>query len=280
MQELDWADLRYVLALSRSYALSAAAQRLGVNETTVARRLRRLEAVLEAQLFERTEGRLTATEAGRQAVFAAERMELEAQALTEAVSGVDTAVAGTVRVTMVPVLAHKVVAPALPELLSRFPDLRVELVADARDFSLTKREADIALRLARPSRETRSIARKVGSLDYAVFAGVSAAEPLSWIHYDDGFADLPQHKWMRGQDGDVAPVSVNDAEGLIACVKAGLGKALLPLSVGSAEPGLQRMGNEIPVLSRELWLITHPDLRGLARIKAVGDWLAGLASTL
>ena len=152
MLELNWNDLRFVLALARSQSLAGAARRLGVNETTVARRVAQAEQRLSARLFERNLGRLHPTEAGTAVVAGAERVELEVQALESATSGADRLAAGSVRVTSVPIIVNRILVPALPRLLRDHPQLRVELIAEPRDLSLTKREADIALRLARPRR--------------------------------------------------------------------------------------------------------------------------------
>jgi len=279
MLELNWNDLRFVLALARSQSLAGAARRLGVNETTVARRVAQAEQRLGARLFERNLGRLHPTEAGAAVVAGAERVELEVQALESATSGADRLAAGSVRVTSVPIIVNRILVPALPRLLSDHPQLRVELIAEPRDLSLTKREADIALRLARPRKEVRAIARRIGQLDYAVYGpSRRRTEPLPWVTYDDSMADLPQGRWMaeraiRERDAQ-AQVMVNDAEAMLQGVKAGLGKSLLPIAIGDQEPGLERHGDGSVLLSRELWLMVHPELRELVRIRVVMDWLA------
>jgi DNA-binding transcriptional LysR family regulator len=174
---------------------------------------------------------------------------------------------------------NRILVPALPRLLRDHPQLRVELIAEPRDLSLTKREADIALRLARPRQEVRAVARRVGQLDYAVYGpSWRRSQLLPWVTYDDSMADLPQGRWMaeraiRERDAQ-AQVMVNDAEAMLQSVKAGLGKSLLPIPIGDQEPGLERHGDGSVLLSRELWLMVHPELRELVRIRVVMDWLA------
>ena len=130
-------------------------------------------------------------------VAGAERVEREVQAVEAAVSGADKLAAGLVRVTSVPLLVNRVLVPALPPLLAGHRQLRVELIAEPRDLSLTRREADIALRLARPRRELRAIARRIGRLDYAVYGPPARLpESLPWITYEDAMADLPQWRWI------------------------------------------------------------------------------------
>ena len=275
MPELDWNDLRFVLALARGTTLAAAARRLGVNESTVGRRIARAEQRLGARLFDRMRGAFHLSAAGAVAVAGAERVEQELQALTAALAGTDRAAAGTVRLTSVPLLVNRILVPALPALLNAHPGLRVELIAEPRNLSLTKREADIALRLARPERELRTIARRVGQLDYALYGSADrSAAALPWLTYEDAMADLPQSRWIAEQAGDAALLAVNDAEALMAGVKAGLGKALLPIAVAEQEAGLARLDSGPPALSRELWLMVHPDLRDLTRVRTVMDWVA------
>lgn len=282
MRDLDWSDLRYVLAAARCGSLAAAGRRLGVNESTVARRLARAEEHLGARLFERSVGALHVTEAGRSVIAGAERVELEVQGLQGAVAGADRVAAGVVRLTSVPLVVNRILVPALPPLLRAHRQLRVELVAEPRDLSLTRREADIALRLARPSREARAVARRIGRLDYAVYEPVRRRPgPLPWITYEDGMADLPQWRWIAGRIEDgTPPVLVNDAEAILQAVKAGIGKSLLPVAVADREPGLRRCGGEPPPVSRELWLMVHPELRDLTRIRVVADWLVRVVGRL
>jgi DNA-binding transcriptional LysR family regulator len=198
-------------------------------------------------------------------------------------------VAGTVRLTAVPILVNRLLVPALPRLYAAHPLLRLELIAEPRNLSLTRREADIALRLARPQRGGTAVARRIGRLDYAVF-GPSPAEGLRpagaprrgdpdrlpWITYEEGMDELPQAKWIaaaaRAAPGP-PPLLVNDAETILAAVRSGLGKSLLPCAVAEREPGLRRLGDAAPALSRELWLLVHADLRRLARVSAVIAWI-------
>lgn len=275
MQALDWNDLRFVLAVSRARSLAAAARMLGVNETTVGRRINRVEQNLGAQLFERSNGLLSPTASGELVIAGSERVELETQAIEQQVTGTDQLVAGSVRLTSVPNILHHIIAPALPDLLSKHPELKIELISEPRDLSLTKREADIALRLARPTGETRAITRKLGQLDYAVYcARAKQNDDLPWIQFEETMRDIPQAKWIASQLDTDEPsgAAVNDSETLLACLKAGLGKSLLPIIIGDHQANLTRLDDHVPV-SREMWIMIHPELRKLGRIRAVVDWL-------
>ncbi|GGE99638.1 LysR family transcriptional regulator [Aliidongia dinghuensis] len=281
MQAIQWDDLRFILALGRARSLGGAGRLLGVDPTTVGRRLRAAEQVLAARLFERAaDGTLQPTEAGERALAHAESVEASVGGFIAAVAGTAMAAAGTVRLTAVPLLVSHVLAPASPGLAARHPGLRLELVAEPRDLSLTRREADVALRLARPDAGTgdRILARRVGHLAYGVYAAASIADAaaLPWVTYEEGMARLPQARWVadaaRARDA-VAPVAFNDAAALMQAVEAGLGRALLPCLVADRQPGLRRLDEKRTLPARELWLLVHPELRHLPRVAAVCDWI-------
>ena len=172
MQTMNWNDLRYILAVSRGRTLAAAARLLGVDDTTVARRLVAVQEMIGVRLYQRlADGTLALTTSGERAALHAERMEREISALGDALSGADDMVSGTVRVTSVPIIINRMLVPAAPTLLKRHRELHLEFVADARDLSLTRREADLALRLARPKTGgTKVTARRIGTMRYDVYA--------------------------------------------------------------------------------------------------------------
>ncbi|MEM9198789.1 MAG: LysR family transcriptional regulator, partial [Pseudomonadota bacterium] len=210
MQE-DWDDLRLVLALARGGGVSAAATALGLDPTTVTRRLARAERRAGAALIARTAQGLRPTEAGRALMQAAERAEAAIQgaqaALGQARGGrtderAGRGASGHVRLTAVPILANRVIVPALPAHLAAHPQLRVELVAEPRNLAVMERETDIALRLARPERELAAKARRIGRLGYAVYAA-AGCDPaaLPWIGYGGAMAALPQARWIEDRAG-------------------------------------------------------------------------------
>ena len=286
---LNWNDLRYVLAISRGRTLAAAARLLGVDDTTVARRLAAAQEMIGRRLYQRlTDGTLQLTTSGQRAALHAERMEREVSALDVALAGADDVVSGTVRVTAVPIIVNHILVPAAQILLKRHSKLQLEFVADARDLSLTRREADLALRLARPrTGGTKVTARRVGTVRYDVYASASCsvrdAKMLPWITYDEAMAHLPQARWIAATAArshqNIAALHVNDAEALLEAVIAGLGRSLLPCVVADGDSRLRRIGAKqgSPVLSRELWLLTHSELRRLGRIEAVVKWIEQVA---
>jgi DNA-binding transcriptional LysR family regulator len=283
MPALDWDDLRIVLALSRGGSLAAAARLVHVDETTVARRLAAAEAAVGAQLFERIGGRaLRPTAIGEAAVAAAERVEQSVGALHDRATRAHSVAAGTVRLTAVPLLVNHLLVPALPDLAARCPGVTLELLAEPRDLSLSRREADLALRMARPAAGAGAgiLARRMGLLRYAAYAPAgldeAALRTLPWIGYEPGMAELPPARWLADRlGGHASPVALNDAEALLRAVASGLGRTVLPCAVADRLPGIARCDPPglPPPPARELWLLAHPDQRGLARTAAVQGWL-------
>jgi len=289
MQQANWNDLRYLLAVARGETLAGAARLIGVDDTTVARRLQALQRRLGIPLYQRSaDGTLALTRAGERAVLRAERIEREIGALGAELTGTDGAAAGAVRVTAVPIVANRILIPASAALLTRHPGLQLDIIGEARDLSLTRREADLALRLARPrTGGTRVLARRVGALHYAAYAPAVCPpreiEKLPWITYDEAMAHLPQARWIAARAADrgetIAALRVADADSVLEAVIAGLGRSLLPSAIAAGETRLRRIGSGRggPALSRELWLLVHRELKSLARIEAVIDWIEAIA---
>lgn len=282
---VNWDDLRIALAAARGGSLSEAARRLGVNQTTVSRRLAGLEAALGAALFHRMERRLVPTRAGERLLAQAELAESAAAAALEAVSGLDAKPEGLVRVSAVATVATRLLIPAAGRLTARYPNLRLEIAGGESRANLSRREADMALRFDRPGAGGATLCRKIATLGYYVYAPAAAADPdaLPWVTYDEASANLPQAQWIarrigRGEGGETAaPVLANDAEGVLQAVAAGLGRSPLPRFVGDAEPRLVRLA-DAPVLTRELWHLSHPDVRRTKRGEAVTEWLEAVVA--
>ena len=283
MQGENWDDFRIVLCIARADSFAGAARRLAVNESTVARRLQQIETRLGTRLFERKAGKLVPTDAGRDLADYAEAVEAQVHTAQRKVSGLDERAAGIVRITAVPLLANRILAPALDTLLSKHEDLQIDLIADPRDYSLSKREADIALRLARPQTDTTAIAKRVATLEYGLYAHKDMPhETLNFIGYEDSMRDLPQSRWIASEIArSKAPspcVRVNDGETLLNCLNAGLGKSLLPTVIGDGQPNLIRVPCPAEPLSRDLWLMVHPELRSLIRVKVTIAWIVAAIS--
>jgi len=287
-QRLKWDDLRFILAIGRGRTFASAARLLGVNDMTVARRLNAMQATIAARLCERrSDGTLQLTSSGERAALIAEKIEREINALGDAPSSAGDMISGTVRVTSVPIIVNHILVPSAHLLLKRHPRLRLETVGDAKNLSLTRREADLALRLARPKTGgTKVMARRVGTLRYAAYAAASCcpreATTLPWITYDETMAHLPQARWITAavRNGEsIAAIRVADAENLIEAVAAGIGRSLLPCLIADADARLRRLNarRHATLPARELWLLRHSDLKRLARIEAVIEWIEQIA---
>jgi DNA-binding transcriptional LysR family regulator len=179
-------------------------------------------------------------------------------------------------------VVNRLLLPAVRSLYASHPRLRLEMIAEPRNLSVMRRDADVALRLARPDREQRVLARRIGQLDYAVY-GPSRRAPkhLPWITYEEGLAALPHVVWLDRaikRDGGTPSLTVNDSEVALHAVREGIGRSLLPCLIGDRELGLKRLGDATSELSRELWLLVHPELKALARVKAVVVWMESIAA--
>jgi DNA-binding transcriptional LysR family regulator len=285
---MNWDDLRYFLAVLRRGSHKAGARLLGVNPTTVSRRLAALEAALGVKLFERTPDRLLPTPAARALLPRAERIEGEVTASQRELEGASGRMDGPLRITAGDGLINHLVLPALGQLLRAHPGLVVDLRAETRVLDLARREADLAVRLVRP-REPALIARSIGQMRFAIFGSEAyldrrgtprSMEGLAahdWVGFDDSLDRLPQVSWLRRRVP--APRYVVRANTTTAQVRAcaeGHGLALLPAFTAPSDPRLRRLfpRQEGPV--RELWGVNHADLRGNPKVSAFLGWLTGL----
>jgi DNA-binding transcriptional LysR family regulator len=291
MQLRNWNDLRYLLAIRRGSTITAAARLLSVDDTTVSRRLAALELASGSTLFSRQpDGRLRLTASGEAIAQCAEIMERQVDLANESLGAGHGQYAGSVKLTSVPIIANRLLVPAIGKLLDRHPALQVELIPESRDLSLSRREADLAIRLARPSTGGANVkARRIGTLQYSAYAARShsakAAARLPWVTYDDSLAHLPQAKWIAkaasGNIDDIYRLRVHDAETAMESVLAGLGRTLLPTVIAEREPRLRRLATEArsPLPLREIWLLGHADQTDLGRIVAVVSWLETVLMT-
>jgi DNA-binding transcriptional LysR family regulator len=278
---LDWGNLRFFLELARNGSLSLAARRLGVDRSTVARRVAALEEELCVSLFERGPQGWDRTPAGQELAELAGRVEQDVLALARHVDARDRAVEGTVRLTTASHLAAHLFVPGLRPLRERHPGLVLEIAADQRTFDLTRREADLAVRMGRP-RDAGLVMRKLSDVAYGLYAsrtylgGRRAAVDLAgdvFLTFDESLASTPQERWLArvAPERKVAFRS-NATAALMAAARLGLGVAVLPRFLAGRDAGLVRLEGPEPV-GHELWLLVHGDLRRAPRVKAVIDWI-------
>ena len=280
---LEWGHLRFFLELVRGGSLSRAASRLGVDRNTVGRRVAALEAELGLSLFERGPQGWSRTPAGDELAALASRVEEDVLALARHADARDRAVAGMVRLTTASHLAAHLVVPAIPALLARHPGLILEVAADQRIFDLTRREADLALRMGRPRDASPGlVARKLSDVAYGLYAarGSGAARRGAvdlasdgFVGLDDSLAGAPQERWLqRVAPGRQVVFRSNSTASLVAAARTGLGVAVLPRFVADQDAGLVRLEGPEPA-NHELWLLVHADLRRSPRVQAVIEWV-------
>lgn len=282
----DWNELRFVLAIQRTGSLTAAAVTLGVDHSTVFRRLKALEERLGVRLFERLAGgAYQVTEAGARTAAGAERMEDEALALDRDISGRDRRLSGRLRVTSSETLAYSRLTTLLASFRQAHPGIVVELAIDNRVLSLSRREADIALRPIRP-KEGDLWGRKLAGVAWALYAAPAYLDanggPLSnpdqvgrhaLIGWGETTSGIGAADWLqRAAPGEAFAYRTDSLLNQLVAAKAGVGLALLPCYLGDGEPNITRALREpIDELEGELWIVTHADLKGTARVRAFFD---------
>ena len=278
---MAWDDLRFVLAVGRHGTLAAAGRGLGVNHSTVFRRIGTIEQRLGARLFERHRDGCTPTPAGEEMIALAERLEGEVDDLERRLAGRDTRPSGTVRITTTDTLLVGALAPVLAGFRAAHPEIELEVVADNQFLSLSKRDADVAIRPTAAPPETL-VGRRVCGIATAVYGSAAylrEAPPPDdlalhrWVGADDSLTSLASTRWLRATLNNRQPaVRANTVLGLVAAAKAGMGLAALPCFLGDAAPELQRIGPPVETLGTELWLLTHRDLRNVARVRPFLDF--------
>jgi DNA-binding transcriptional LysR family regulator len=274
-------DLALVLALVRGGTLADAAQRLHVDTSTVFRAVQRLEKRLAQRLFERTRRGYLAGETALALAAHAERIEAEIEAARGALQrGMDEA-SGLVRVSTTDTFLQDLVLPALSPLLEAHPMLRVDVTATNELVSLTRRDADIALRVTRRP-PGHVVGRRLGIVRVAVYGAPRLVSrdtrPLDawrWIAPDEGLPEHPTVRWRRRTYPKLAPALLLNTIGAVAdAIELGLGIGALPILLAQRHTGLKELSEPLPDCESELWLLTHPESRHLRRIAAVAEHFA------
>jgi DNA-binding transcriptional LysR family regulator len=282
---LDWEDLRHFAAFVQGRSLSAAAKRLGVDHVTIARRLAALEAALELKLVDRRARIPVLTAEGERIAALVAPLEDAAAAVSRAARGLAPALGGEVSVSAPPTIVNALIAPRLPRLRARHPELRLHLLGEKRIASLARREADVALRLVRPT-EAGAVARKVGAFEFVLCGARSylagrRRRDLELIAFDDDSDALPQQRWLFAHAaGRPIVLRTNDLESQVAAVRAAVGVAVLPSFLVRRYPELAAVAVRARPVTREVWLAVHDDLRGSPSVRAVMDFLVDATAEL
>lgn len=276
---LSPADLSTLLALARRGTLAAAGELLGVDASTVFRGVQRVEKGLQQRLFERTRGGYRPSELGAHLVRHAERIEAELEAARGVAHVPGQAVSGTVRISTTDTLLHGLLMPALKELARAHPLLAFEINASHELASLTKRDADIALRAtSRPPDHV--VGKHLGTIRVAVFGPRTRGKKpelatAPWIAPDEA---LPQHQgvlWRKRHYPVIVPrYQVGSIMSVAEGIGAGLGIGVLPLFLAKERSDVVQLTEPLADAETQLWLLTHPESRHLRRIATVAHHLA------
>lgn len=271
-------DLRLVLAIGETGTLLGGARRLGIDHSTAFRRLNALEKSLGVRLFERARDGYAPTPAGEAMIAVAARVDEEIVDLERKLAGADLRPSGVVRVTTTDT-GIDLLTPLLVAFRAAHPQIALELVVANRFFTLSRRDADVAIR---PSVDVPDdvIAHRIAVVATALYAapaylaahaGRTLAEH-AWIGPDDSLSHLGSARWLHTH---IAPERVacraNSLVALQSAARAGLGVAPLPCYLGDSDPGLVRLEGPVAAMAATLWVLVHPDLRRTARIRAFVD---------
>jgi|SRR5690348_8118579 DNA-binding transcriptional LysR family regulator len=280
---IDWEDVRHFLAAAQSGTLSGAARSLKVDHATVSRRLTALEAALDVRLMDRLPRSCRLTTIGKQVFERALEMQAAADGISRLAKAAHAPLVGRLTLSAPPVLVTHLLAEHLTRFRLEYPDIRLSLSAQGQQVSLSRREADVAVRLVRPD-EAGSVTRKVGTMAFGLYAHRSYAHlatPERWqfIAFDQSFAHMPQQRWLLGIAGDrpIACELNHISEHLIA-VRTGVGVAGLPCFLGERDRDLVRINDAAPSFARGIWLVVHRDLRKNPAVRAVMDFVSNVIS--
>jgi DNA-binding transcriptional LysR family regulator len=281
----NWDDVRIFLAVARHGGLTSAATSLGINHSTVARRLSGLEKGLRTKLVTRTPAGAVLTSAGQQFLAHAERIEREARTAEQHVYSADGTVSGKVRLATREAFGAWLVCPRINLLKRRHPDLKLDLISEARNISLLKRDADITVSLHYPS-QSRVIVQKLTDYRLGLFASRDYLREYGPIHtvedlkdrdviwYVDELVDMPEQRYMQ-------PIIANSRQSFCstnilaqhAAMRSGMGVGIIPVYHASQDPALVRvLPNDVEEM-RTYWLSVHPETQNFPNVRAVIDFL-------
>lgn len=281
-QRVRWDDLEIVLAIAEAGSLSGASRTLRISHATVFRRLSEMERRLGVTLFERSRNGYTPTMAGDDLTASARRVQHEINSAERRIIGQDLTLTGSLRITTTDTLFAGLLSPLLASFRQTYPAITLEVVISNQLHSLTRREADIAIRPTRTPPETL-IGRKAGDIILAMYGQKAywrnTPLPLdpasmateSWIGPDVHLGDTALEQWMVGKN---AAYRLDSMLGMQLAVRHGAGIAVLPCYLGDADEALLRLSEPVDVLTTQLWLLTHPDLRHVARVRAFMEAMA------
>ena len=275
---MEWGDLRIFIAIAREGTLGAAARAVGQTQPTMGRRLKALEDAVGQTLFQRTSDGFVLTDEGQAVLAHAERMEEEAIAIGRELAGAETALTGLLRVSCSDWFGVTMLTPVLAEFASLHPKVVVELLTDARLYSLPRREADLVFRI-KAFDEPEVVSRRLMHISYGVYIQSGQTHPVAGdgagfdlVLMDTAFGGMPDVAWILHKLPNASVISrSNNREVQARLCAAGVGLAVLPRPLGDATAGLElvSLGEQPP--GRDTWLGYHRDMRRMPRLRALVD---------
>jgi DNA-binding transcriptional LysR family regulator len=276
----QWDDVRFFLAVSRHGSLSGAARVLRVNHATVGRRIAAFEEQLGSKLFDRTPDGFALTVAGQAILDQCEGMEKAAASVDRLVAGHDARLSGLVRVATTEGLARALIVPALATLAREHAQLQIEVLANPARLDITRRQADIAVRLGRPA-DPDVICRRLGDCGFALYGTRSYLTVHGTPHRADGLAGqvavsyLGAPTWFSAALGGARVALFSNSPFVqLEAASRGIGIGLFPCFLGDSDPELERLSQAEPPEPRAVWMIIHRDLRRVAKIRLVASAIA------
>jgi len=279
--QLEWSDLTVILAVCRSGSLSGAARSLGQNHSTIFRKINAIEDKTGVRFFERLPGGYAMTEAGMTALQYAERIESEFHALAREVLGQDTRLQGKIRVAAPEAFTTQIAPRLFAEFYRRHPQVVIDIAGGHSALDLSRREADVAIR-ATTKPPDASLGRKVCDFRFAIYATPEyraqhqdvALADQDWCLIQGTVEWLVPLIWKKKEQGERQTVfSCVTTLAVLNAAAEGMGMTFMPCYVGDADSRFVRVGDPLEALTLELWILTHPDLRHTARVKALMDFL-------
>ena len=285
MNQFDWDNLRVFLGVARARSALEASHTLGVDQSTISRRMKRLEADIGSKLFDRTSQGHRLTSAGHRLLEHVEKLESTLTAVESDVFGDNMALTGEIRLGATEAFGSYFLAPHLAHFCTRHPSITVDLLPMPRSVNLSKREADASVTVDRPTTDSFVTSKLTpyrllpyATADYLRQQGpirdVSDLASLRWIDYVDDLLFTDQQvslrKWLPSARSFLRSTSVIAQ---FQAARSGLGIALLPCFLGCREPGLVPVLPDVVDVTRDFWLVAPAERRELARIKALWDYL-------
>lgn len=287
MPNLPWDDFRLVRAIAEQRSLGGAAQALGVNNSTVFRRLNTLEEMLGVRMFERARSGYILTSAGEEMVALATRMQDSITDFERRIAGQDVRPSGELRVTTTDTMFSHLIVPLYDAFRQKFPAITLDFIVENRILNLSRRDADVAIRATGEPPETL-VGRRVANLTWGIYAAHTLLDELKltpeqaaqvqqpalrWVGYGEPMTITAAGRWIAQNTAPEALImKSNTMATLGVAIEAGIGVGLLPCFIGEGLKGVQRLRRVELDTSIGIWVLTHPDIKKAARVRAFLDF--------